>query len=168
MCRRVALFVCLVVWGLSAWAWFAQRDGPKVLYMDAWQDPFRLARAEDFFPKDFRAEVDEPADVDWFVMSAQGKLSITRLKRARRTNAVISEPHLDRLNYVRVFGGRWDVPLKPVAIASGALAAILFLSPRVRSWWRVRHNRCVRCGYCLAGLSDPRCPECGTHFSARH
>ncbi len=160
--------MCLVVWGASTCAWLAQRSGPRVLYMDAWEDPFHLARAEDFLRRAFRAEVDEPADVDWFVMASHGKLSITRLKRARRTHPLTSEPHFDRLNYVTVFGGRWDVPLRPVVIASGALAAILFLSPRVRSWWRVRHNRCVRCGYSLVGLHDPRCPECGTQFSARN
>lgn len=26
-------------------------------------------------------------------------------------------------------------------------------------------NRCVRCGYLLCGLTEPRCPECGTPFN---
>lgn len=33
-------------------------------------------------------------------------------------------------------------------------------------WPRTRPDpeRCKKCGYCLRGLSPPRCPECGTPF----
>jgi hypothetical protein len=47
----------------------------------------------------------------------------------------------------------------------------LFPLVRVRSWFRRRRlaksGRCVRCGYELCGLSEPRCPECGTPFERR-
>ena len=29
---------------------------------------------------------------------------------------------------------------------------------------RTRAGRCVRCGYLLTGLVNPRCPECGQGF----
>jgi ribosomal protein L37E len=31
----------------------------------------------------------------------------------------------------------------------------------------LRLDRCRKCGYCLFGLIDPRCPECGTPISQR-
>lgn len=34
-----------------------------------------------------------------------------------------------------------------------------------RKWWPVRTpGYCTTCGYCLRGLTSPRCPECGTAF----
>lgn len=30
---------------------------------------------------------------------------------------------------------------------------------------RIDGSRCVRCGYSLQGLEEPRCPECGTGFT---
>ena len=34
-----------------------------------------------------------------------------------------------------------------------------------RKWWPVRTpGFCAKCGYCLRGLTSPRCPECGTEF----
>jgi hypothetical protein len=33
-----------------------------------------------------------------------------------------------------------------------------------RSIRRAMPEFCVKCGYCLVGLKDPRCPECGTPF----
>jgi len=32
---------------------------------------------------------------------------------------------------------------------------------------RGEQGLCVRCGYLLHGLSEPRCPECGTPFRLR-
>lgn len=29
---------------------------------------------------------------------------------------------------------------------------------------RPRPNHCAKCGYCLTGLPEPRCPECGAPF----
>jgi len=38
-----------------------------------------------------------------------------------------------------------------------------------RKWWPVRTpGFCVKCGYCLRGLSSRRCPECGTEFDPPH
>ena len=35
---------------------------------------------------------------------------------------------------------------------------------RLTSDPRVAEGRCARCGYDLQGLTEPRCPECGTPF----
>jgi hypothetical protein len=43
------------------------------------------------------------------------------------------------------------------------LSALVWLHNRYRPPLRAGH--CVRCGYDLRGLADPRCPECGTPFS---
>lgn len=46
------------------------------------------------------------------------------------------------------------------------LPYVLFLAwgEFVRPMMRARTGRCVRCGYVLHGLPDPRCPECGAPF----
>lgn len=43
---------------------------------------------------------------------------------------------------------------------------VAFLRGPVRRYARRRHGRCVRCGYLLTGLPEPRCPECGTPVTA--
>jgi hypothetical protein len=50
-----------------------------------------------------------------------------------------------------------------LVVVAGALAYGAYrLRPRVRR----AQGKCVRCGYLLTGLSEPRCPECGTAFDA--
>jgi hypothetical protein len=39
--------------------------------------------------------------------------------------------------------------------------AVAFIRGPVRRWRRRRHGLCLRCGYNLTGLTEPRCPECG-------
>ena len=50
----------------------------------------------------------------------------------------------------------------PFALSAASWIGIRFLSKRRRSY--VRLGFCVRCGYNLHGLTEPRCPECGTPF----
>ncbi len=55
-----------------------------------------------------------------------------------------------------------------VVLALVCLAAIPFFVVRYRrATLRMlqAENRCTRCGYDLRGLTEPRCPECGTPFS---
>lgn len=33
----------------------------------------------------------------------------------------------------------------------------------LRRWKRKRNGLCVKCGYNLSGVPEPRCPECGTN-----
>jgi hypothetical protein len=37
---------------------------------------------------------------------------------------------------------------------------------RLRRDFRLAVGRCIRCGYTLDGLGEPRCPECGAPFNA--
>lgn len=54
------------------------------------------------------------------------------------------------------------------------LFAILAACP-LTAWWRGpflrrrrrRRHQCIRCGYNLTGLTEPRCPECGTAYVTR-
>lgn len=34
----------------------------------------------------------------------------------------------------------------------------------LRRWRRRRKGQCLKCGYSLTGLTEPRCPECATSF----
>lgn len=44
---------------------------------------------------------------------------------------------------------------------------IVALVREIRRRRRRRHGFCRKCGYNLTGLSEPRCPECGTPFGDR-
>ena len=54
-------------------------------------------------------------------------------------------------------------PLAPLALVLSAWGCYPFL-PQYRCWQRRRIGLCIRCGYCLKGLVEARCPECGHPF----
>jgi len=51
-----------------------------------------------------------------------------------------------------------------VIAALSAYPVNVFFSGPVKRWFRRRRGLCVKCGYRLEGLPDPRCSECGTTF----
>jgi hypothetical protein len=55
-------------------------------------------------------------------------------------------------------------PLGLCSVFSVILFAVytVIAAVRRRVWRRRRRGQCVECGYNLAGLPEPRCPECGT------
>ncbi len=70
-------------------------------------------------------------------------------------------------------GGYVDAELVVSAILVLCLFSVLLYASILR--WRiihprapeVLHLRCERCGYNLTGLTEPRCPECGTPFDPK-
>lgn len=55
-----------------------------------------------------------------------------------------------------------------IAIAFHLATAMVLVLPIIGALrWRNRQTEpmCQYCGYCLRGLSEPRCPECGKPFS---
>ena len=58
-------------------------------------------------------------------------------------------------------GSIWWLPVGVVAVAVYCERA----TREVRRTFReIDPPQCVECGYCLKGLSQPRCPECGQEF----
>lgn len=72
----------------------------------------------------------------------------------------------------------WPIPQSTWGAISGAIVGgtsalsvqIFWRRPLQREIRRELNRRgvpiCVRCGYNLHGLAEPRCPECGTPFEA--
>lgn len=56
-----------------------------------------------------------------------------------------------------------EITLWPIAFLFGLASFFMCRSAFKR---RYSVNRCVRCGYCLKGLSSRRCPECGSDFDS--
>lgn len=59
---------------------------------------------------------------------------------------------------------RQCVSLHLLTILFASYPAVVFIRGPVRRWHRRRKGRCVKCGYELTGLPEPRCPECGTRI----
>jgi hypothetical protein len=53
------------------------------------------------------------------------------------------------------------IPFWAPSILLGIYPAIMLVRSPLRRRRRRRENRCLRCGYPLQGLPEPRCPECG-------
>jgi hypothetical protein len=48
---------------------------------------------------------------------------------------------------------------------AAAALVMLYAAHRLKPVVRRLEGKCVRCGYMLRGLREPRCPECGTPFN---
>ena len=87
---------------------------------------------------------------------------------------------LARRGQVAPFGLQWKRPIVPSAGSSAAVHSSMVRAPAwvpvvlllayptlayirgpIQTRRRRRRNECVRCGYSLVGLPEPRCPECG-------
>lgn len=51
-----------------------------------------------------------------------------------------------------------------VMFVIGALVISLCVCIRKRRWPQYPRGHCAQCGYCLRGLREARCPECGSPF----
>ncbi len=59
-----------------------------------------------------------------------------------------------------------SIPTWMPATILALMLGIVFLRGPWRRHQRVVRGDCLRCGYCLTGLVNPRCPECGTEMVA--
>ncbi len=58
------------------------------------------------------------------------------------------------------------LPLWSIVLIGGAYPfAVLIIAP-IRRHRRRKRNECVQCGYSLTGLTEPRCPECGSQVGS--
>lgn len=56
------------------------------------------------------------------------------------------------------------IQLWPITLIGFVLCAYIGVLPLVRSRRRTARRLCLNCGYSLHGLTESRCPECGTPF----
>lgn len=61
----------------------------------------------------------------------------------------------------------WFFVRHTVTIPIAVYLVFAFLRPLIRHLYRRRRGLCLTCGYSLTGLSEPRCPECGSPFPGR-
>ncbi len=74
-------------------------------------------------------------------------------------------PVASREQIWRVESSYFRLPVWPLAI----LLMILPIRDSIRERRRLlrkKRNECLECGYNLTGLTEPRCPECGTSIAA--
>ena len=64
--------------------------------------------------------------------------------------------------FFQIGAPRWALVV--VSALSGCTAAYVFLASPIRSFVRQRRGQCLKCGYNLTGLTEPRCPECGNKW----
>ena len=84
----------------------------------------------------------------------------------------IAHSSLFALLFVLVVVNRWSPhDAQGPFIGIGLIYLVAAAPLTVRAWRSapVKHHpmMCVKCGYLLYGLTEARCPECGTEFDAR-
>ncbi len=84
---------------------------------------------------------------------------------------VVRSVELPGFKYVarHVAMGYYDVraslSLVPVALMLAAYPTLTLVRGPLLRWRRRRKGLCLKCGYNLTGLPEPRCPECGMVFA---
>ena len=61
-------------------------------------------------------------------------------------------------------GWQISVPCWGVVALFAFYPALAFIRGPARRWRRRKRGLCIHCGYNLTGLTEPRCPECGSHL----
>lgn len=75
----------------------------------------------------------------------------------------LSHAAMENIDFAKFFAARAiDIPFWMAAIFGLIMTTPLWEFVRRAS--RRRYGLCTRCGYKLAGLVEPRCPECGARF----
>ena len=59
-----------------------------------------------------------------------------------------------------------EFPIWPLCVLVCVYPVLAFIRGPLRRYRRRKRGRCVRCGYDLWGLTEPRCPECGAETSS--
>lgn len=98
-----------------------------------------------------------------FSVNASG-LFVTRVIYASGTERLPSarRPY----SVVAVVSMRWHWMVVATVITVSVLWYLLVIRNQSRRVLRDGAPCCSRCGYCLIGLCDDRCPECGVKFDA--
>ena len=55
----------------------------------------------------------------------------------------------------------WWNFISSVLVVMSLLAIMAAIMRRLKYWWRLRHEQCVKCGYNLSRCLIAKCPECG-------
>lgn len=82
--------------------------------------------------------------------------------KARRQLLGVSYNRYESLPNPPVFVDGWAVavPFWLLIVLLSAYPMSSFVRGPARKWRRRKRALCVRCGYNLTGLTEPRCPEC--------
>jgi hypothetical protein len=175
MLRKLVVHTCLVLailtaimWVASYWLNFQARLGPR------WRDsaPVPLARAyrvglvEDngrMFVEGTVLVPESSTPMASVVVRSRvrswGPYNLYWCRAAERAASNLdaaTDPYY--VSVSQTLSGPGWTPVVPFSIPP--LVAVL--RGPVRRHYRRKHGRCARCGYLLTGLTEPRCPECGT------
>ena len=81
-------------------------------------------------------------------------VAVTECLLARPTKTITSTQGVYRTHV--------QFPLWAPFTLLAAFPTLAFVRGPLRRWRRRKRGLCVKCGYNLTGLPEPRCPECGT------
>lgn len=99
-----------------------------------------------------------PVSLDWWVLAYRWDTVTLRPQTVERDKNRGRKATSHRLFWVA------RVHLWLLFVLFAAYPAIAFIRGPLRRYRRRSRGLCLRCGYSLRGLTEPRCPECSTDF----
>ena len=158
--RSAAITLSLAAASVFSVLWVVQHGNYKLLYCDSWlienRQRVALAEAMTQFARVTTSELDGELDTYLVIAASGGKLRF-------RVKSIHNVGFYRRL-YVTT--NEYAVHLGLLVLATALPSLFLTGVPWVRRFVWHRSGRCVRCGYNLHGLIEPRCPECGNEFES--
>lgn len=156
----VAIFIIAIL-SVRAWYWgtnlydAAAKSEVLLAYFEAWNPRNHSAAAGAVFANTLAA----------IALSLICRSFIVGLATFSISIVAIFEPHLFPGYAILIANPPWGAfgISSSLALTHGAYASVLLIwAWRVRMRVRVNTTGCVTCGYDIAGLPSPLCPECGT------
>ncbi len=149
---KYMLITCILLWVASFWGgWWMLRRPWWSIDVQLHQGTLTVGYCD--ISKCIRPNT---ADVDWAI----GKEFIFSSKLSWPSLIVNRSPSIG-FSTVDV-----DIPISTFTIFFSVIAIYLLLPVHIRRK-RKKKGLCEKCAYDLRGLTEPRCPECGTAFDPK-
>lgn len=83
-----------------------------------------------------------------------------------KTETRLGPFYMRRVVFGNTIANGVGLPFWSICILAMIYPTVAYIRGPWCRWRRQNRNQCIHCGYRLGGLTEPRCPECGSEFEA--